>query len=88
MVQLVNKSAHPLGHGGPTDRFPGVTDHFLGPLQDKAEYVPVDLFLDWVEVKVALLGEGFIGMYIIDNGEVLVDETDGEDLAVITRRFV
>ena len=63
----------------------GVLDHLSGVLQNEAEDIPVDLFLDWIKIERFLFAEGLEAVWVIDDGQVLVDQTNREHIAV---RFV
>ena len=63
----------------------GVLDHLSGVLENEAEDIPVDLFLDWIKIERFLFAEGLEAVWVIDDGQVLVDQTNREHIAV---RFV
>ena len=80
--QVVHITLHSSVQVGPADRPSRVLDHLTGFPQDKAEDIPVYLFLDGIEIKVPFLAHRFKAVGVCDNGEVLVDKSDGEDFSI------
>ena len=81
-VQVVYVARHASLHVGAANRASGVLDHLLRLDQREAEDVPVDLFLDRIEVEVALLAQSLDAVWVHDDRDVLVDETQCEHFAV------
>ena len=72
----------------PTNSAGCVLYHLFGFLQHKTEHVGVYLLLDWVKVEVLLFGHCLVGVGVHDDGQVLVDETNGEHFAIVALTLV
>ena len=65
------------------DSFAGFFDHEFRILYSKSKNVHVDLLLYLVKIEVLLLAESFVRVWVIDDGEVLVQQLYGEYISML-----
>ena len=87
-VEGVRVALHVLVQVVALHRFRRVADDLPRLLEHEVEDVPVDLALDGLKVEILLLVHGLVRVRVHEDGQVLVDEADGEDVAVLFTGFV